>query len=40
MTVFVVETFVVKPEEQAEFMKFSKKYLEWIKKSTHCCSRK
>lgn len=32
MTVFVVETFVVKPEKQAEFMKVSKKYLEWIKK--------
>ena len=32
MTVFVVETFVVKPEEQAEFMKFSKKYVEWIEK--------
>ena len=29
MVVFMVETYVVKPEKQAEFMAFVKKYLKW-----------
>jgi len=29
MPVFMVETYVIKPEKQAEFMAFVKKYLEW-----------
>jgi hypothetical protein len=30
----MVETFIVTPEKHAEFMTFTKKYFEWIKKNT------
>ena len=33
MTVFIVETYVVKPEKQAEFMAFVKKLATWKEKN-------
>ncbi|MDH5374968.1 MAG: hypothetical protein OEW95_04045 [Candidatus Bathyarchaeota archaeon] len=33
MTIFMVETYVVKPEKQAEFMAFAKKFVEWKEKN-------
>jgi len=32
MTVFMVETYVVKPDKLGEFMEFGKKYFEWKEK--------
>ena len=32
MTIFMVETYVVKPDKQQEFMEFAKKYIEWKEK--------
>ena len=32
MAVFMVETYVVKPDKQEEFREFCKKYVEWTKK--------
>jgi len=32
MTVFMVETYVVKPEKQTEFTAWLKKYFTWIEK--------
>ena len=32
MAVFMVETYVVKPDKQEEFREFGKKYVEWTKK--------
>jgi len=32
MAVFMVETYVIKPDKQAEFVEFGKKYVEWTKK--------
>ncbi len=32
MTIFVVETYVVKPDKLGEFAEFGKKYIEWTKK--------
>jgi len=33
MTIFMVETYVVKPEKQAEFVTFGKKFVEWKEKN-------
>jgi hypothetical protein len=33
MTVLMVETYVVNPEKQAEFMAFGKKFVEWKEKN-------
>jgi hypothetical protein len=32
MAVFMVETYVVKPDKLGEFMEFGKKYIAWTKK--------
>ncbi|HVP15783.1 MAG TPA: hypothetical protein VMT42_00235 [candidate division Zixibacteria bacterium] len=34
MTIFLVDTYVIKPDKLGEFAEFVKKYFEWMKKRT------